>query len=148
MAEIYAHLFGVQIRSRVFNLLLLFEQKRGENRVSYGDKAIKVDWRISKEELTVYNQILKKLKSMLEPIADELTIQSPLTEEWLWSAAHHSGTIALGDKPGDLVDENLKLHGIENGYVCDGSIIQEHSYANTGLTIGQLALRLADHLSQ
>jgi hypothetical protein len=31
-------------------------------------------------------------------------------------------------------------------YVCDGSVIQEHSYANTGLTIGQLALRLSEEL--
>jgi choline dehydrogenase-like flavoprotein len=34
----------------------------------------------------------------------------------------------------------------DNVYVCDGSVIQEHSYANTGLTIGQLALRLAERV--
>jgi choline dehydrogenase-like flavoprotein len=33
-------------------------------------------------------------------------------------------------------------------FVCDGSIIQEHSYANTGLTIGQLAMRLAERVSK
>ena len=61
---------------------------------------------------------------MLEPIADELNIQMPLTEEWLWSAAHHSGTISLGNGDDDLVDYNLKLKGLENVYICDGSVIQ------------------------
>ena len=148
LAEIYAHLLGVQVRSRIFNLLLLFEQKRGKSRVFYDGGGIKVNWRVSAEELSVYNHLLEKLKGMLAPIADELILQTPLTEDWLWSAAHHSGTISLGEANGELVDKDLKLRGCDNVFVCDGSVIQEHSYANTGLTIGQLAMRLADRLSQ
>ena len=147
LAEIYAHIFQTQIRSRIFNLLLLFEQKRGRSRVAYGKDTINVDWEVTQEEISIYNRILEKLCDCLEPLSDDLIIQMPLTDDWLWSAAHHSGTISLGDMPGDLVDKDLKLKNIENAYVCDGSIIQEHSYANTGLTIGQLAMRLADRLS-
>ena len=97
--------------------------------------------------MSIYNRILEKLRDCLIPLSDDLIIQIPLTDDWLWSAAHHSGTISLGDNPGDLVDKDLKLKNVENAFVCDGSIIQEHSYANTGLTIGQLAMRLADRLS-
>ncbi|MCJ8503004.1 GMC oxidoreductase [Desulfatitalea alkaliphila] len=147
LAEIYSHLLGVQLRSRIFNLLVLFEQKRGLSRVSYDGGTIKVDWRVTDEELAIYNSMLGKLKAMLEPVAQELVIKTPLPADWLWSAAHHSGTISLGDPPEGLVDKDLKLHGCDNAFVCDASVIQEHSYANTGLTIGQLALRLADHLS-
>ncbi|BBO67255.1 hypothetical protein DSCA_11850 [Desulfosarcina alkanivorans] len=84
---------------------------------------------------------------MLKPIAEEIVIQMPITEDWLWSAAHHSGTISMGDPPEGLVDKNLKLHGCDNVSVCDGSVIQEHSYANTGLTIGSLAMRLAQRIA-
>jgi hypothetical protein len=146
LAEIFSHLTGMQVKSGVFNILVLFEQKRGENRVRYDGDNIIVDWRVSDQELALYNRMLRKLQCMLEPIAKELVIQVPLTEDWLWSAAHHSGTIAMGPPPGGLVHASLKLHGFENVYVCDGSVIQEHSYANTGLTIGQMALYVARHL--
>ena len=72
-----------------------------------------------------------------------MNIETNITEEWLWSAAHHSCTTPLGNSEKDLIDKDLKLKFCDNVYVCDGSVIQEHSYANTGLTIGQLALRLA-----
>lgn len=146
LAEIYSHLFNAQIKSRIYNILLLFEQKRGKNRVFYDGYGLKIDWCITEEELAIYNGIICKLKGMLTELADEMILMQPLPDEWLWSAAHHSGTISLGDRPDDLVDKDLKLRSCENVFVCDGSIIQEHSYANTGLTIGQLAMRLADRL--
>ncbi len=52
----------------------------------------------------------------------------------------------MGDTEDALVDTNLKLRHFDNVFVCDGSVIQEHSYANTGLTIAQLAFRLAKHI--
>jgi hypothetical protein len=146
LAEIYAHIFGVQLKSRIFNILVLFEQKRGGNRVYYHGGDIKVDWRVTEEELAIYNEVVDKLYDMLRPISEDLVIQRPLTEDWLWSAAHHSGTISMGDRPDDLLDQDLRLRACNNVFVCDGSVIQEHSYANTGLTIGQLAMRLADKL--
>ncbi len=147
LAEIYSHLFGVQLQSRIYNILVLFEQKRGNSKVQYyNSKRIGIDWSISNNELAIYNQMVLKLQTMLSKISDEIVVKVPLSEDWLWSAAHHSGTISLGDKEDDLVDTNLKLKSSDNVFICDGSIIQEHSYANTGLTIGQLALRLVDKL--
>ena len=146
LAEIYSHILGVNLRSRIYNILMIFEQKRGANSVSYDGKKIVVDWRITEDELAVYNSILIKLRDMLEKVSDELVMKIPITDDWLWSAAHHSGTLPLGPDPDGLIDSNLKLNALDNVYVGDGSVIQEHSYANTGLTIGQLALRLAEHI--
>jgi choline dehydrogenase-like flavoprotein len=53
----------------------------------------------------------------------------------------------MGDTEDDLIDRDLKLKFCDNVYVCDGSVIQEHSYANTGLAIGQLAFRLVKRIS-
>ena len=91
--------------------------------------------------------MLIKLRNMLREISDDLNIITNITEDWLWSAAHHSGTISLGETEKCLVDKNLKLKNYDNVFVCDGSVIQEHSYANTGLTIGQLAIRLSERLA-
>jgi choline dehydrogenase-like flavoprotein len=148
LAEIFAHLTGMQVKSGIFNILVLFEQKRAASRVRYDEKNILVDWYIDEQELSLYNLMLHKLRRMIEPIAKEMVLQIPLTEDWLWSAAHHSGTIAMGSPPSGLVDASLKLHGFDNVHVCDGSVIQEHSYANTGLTIGQMAMFVAQQLQR
>ena len=148
IAEIVSHLFGFNLPSRTYNILFIGEQKRGNNRVFYTDGRLKVDWCVTEEEISIYNALLKKLSGMLSNISDNLNIKIDLTEDWLWSAAHHSGTISLGDSTDTLVDKNLKLNSCENTFVCDGSIIQEHSYANTGLAIGQLAIRLVERIKQ
>jgi len=146
LAEIFLHIFGFSIPSRIYNILVIAEQKNGKNRVTYDENGLKVDWCITGEELSIYNNILKKLNGRLLKISEKINIKTEITEEWLWSAAHHSGTISLGKDPEGLIDKNLRLNCCENVFVCDGSVIQEHSYANTGLTIGQLAMRLAERV--
>jgi len=146
LAEIFSHIFGFNIPSRIYNILIVAEQKRGKNRVFYDGKDLKVDWCITEEELSIYNDILKRLNRMLSKISDQVNIQTDITDEWLWSCAHHSGTIPLGNTDEDLIDKDLKLNFCDNVFVCDGSVIQEHSYANTGLTIGQLAIRLSERV--
>lgn len=146
LAEIYSHLFGVNIPGRIYNILFLFEQKRGKSYVTYDGSGLEVDWSITEDELKIYKEMIKKLHDMLAGIADEINLETDITEDWLWSAAHHCGTISLGKKEDDLVDKDLKLNACDNVFVCDGSVIQEHSYANTGLTIGSLAMRLAERV--
>lgn len=143
IAEIVSHLFGKNIPSRTYNILFIAEQKRGDSRVYYDGDDLRVDWSISSDELAVYRKLLGKLSGMLLDVAEEQNIETDITGEWLWSAAHHSCTTPIGSSPNCVVDNNLKMNCCDNAFVCDGSVIQEHSYANTGLTIGQLAVRLA-----
>ncbi len=143
IAEVFSHLFGINIPSRTYNVLFIAEQKRGNNRVYYDGDNLRVDWSISADELAIYRTLLEKLNGMLLNVAERMNIVTNITEDWLWSAAHHSCTVPLGSTVDDLIDKDLKLKYFDNVFVCDGSVIQEHSYANTGLAIGQLALRLA-----
>lgn len=143
LAEIVSHLLGLAIPSRIFNILFIAEQKRGTNRVYYEKDELRVDWSISSGELAIYRRLLEKLSEILAKVAEEVNLVTDLDDDWLWSAAHHSCTVGLGSGKEDLVDRDLKLKCLDNVFVCDGSIIQEHSYANTGLAIGQLAFRLA-----
>jgi hypothetical protein len=143
IVEIFSHLFGINIPSRIYNIQFVAEQKRGNNRVYYEGDELTVDWSISADELAIYRSLLKKLNDLLLNVAEQVNIETHITEDWLWSTAHHSCTTSLGSASEDIVDKDLKLNFCDNVFVCDGSVIQEHSYANTGLTIGQLALRLA-----
>ena len=147
VSEIVSHLSGLQIPTRTYSVLFVGEQRRGRNRVFDKEGTLHVDWTISAEELQIYSGMIKKLHSMLSDSAEESDVCFDPTGEWLWSAAHHSGTTSMGSNPTDIVDRNLRVRCSDNVFVCDASVIQEHSYANTGLTIGQFSSRLAAYLS-
>jgi len=146
LAEIYSHLFNKTVRSNIFSILVFFEQKRGPGFVMSDGKEPTVSWEIGEDELAIYNMMLKKMREVFAPVSEDLEIETLIDESWLWSGAHHSGTISLGGGDDNIVDSALRIKRSDNVYVCDGSIIQEHSYANTGLTIGQLAYRLVNML--
>ena len=60
---------------------------------------------------------------------------------------HHIGcTIMWNSKKSSVVDKNLKLHNIENLYICGSSVFPTGGHANPTLSIVQLSLRLGEHL--
>jgi Choline dehydrogenase and related flavoproteins len=65
----------------------------------------------------------------------------------LEGSAHACGTLVTGTDPErSVVDENGKVHGMENLYVVDGSILPRSSRVNPSLTIYAWALRVANLL--
>ena len=46
-----------------------------------------------------------------------------------------------------VVDQNLKVHEVNNLYIIGSSVFPTAGYANPTLSIVQLSLRLADHLT-
>jgi len=60
---------------------------------------------------------------------------------------HHMGTTRMNNDPKKgVVDENCKVHGIENLYIAGSSVLPTVGYANPTLTIAALSLRLADYV--
>ena len=64
----------------------------------------------------------------------------------LMKVTHQVGSLRMATTGNGVVDEDLRVGGLENLYVCDGSILCSSPAANPGLTIAALAERLADHL--
>lgn len=61
--------------------------------------------------------------------------------------AHQCGTLRFGTDPKtSVVDENLKVHEIDNLYVVDGSVFPSSTSTNPGLTIMALAIRAGEYL--
>jgi choline dehydrogenase-like flavoprotein len=60
---------------------------------------------------------------------------------------HHMGTTRMGSSPSDaVVDKNCRVFGTQNLYIAGSSVFRTGGHANPTFTIGQLALRLAQHL--
>lgn len=61
--------------------------------------------------------------------------------------AHACGTLVAGNDPDtSVVDARGRVHGIENLFVADGSVLPRSSRANPALSIYAWGLRLASHL--
>jgi choline dehydrogenase-like flavoprotein len=61
--------------------------------------------------------------------------------------AHHMGTTRMHVNPHrGVVDENCRIHGLNNIYIAGSSVFPTAGYVNPTLTIVALAIRLADHL--
>jgi len=62
-------------------------------------------------------------------------------------AFHPLGTARADARPGHgVVDDNLKLRGVDGVYVADGSVVPSSLGVNPQITIMALATRLAYHL--
>jgi choline dehydrogenase-like flavoprotein len=92
--------------------------------------------------------MIKEFENNIINIAERININNEINPDWLWSAAHQTGTVSMGKNDDGEVDESLRLKGTNNVYVCDGSVIQESSYANIGLSIAQLAEYLSDNIKK
>jgi choline dehydrogenase-like flavoprotein len=67
----------------------------------------------------------------------------------LAGTAHAMGSLVTGDDPAtSVVDAQGKVHGMQNLYVGDGSILPRASRVNPALTIYAWGLRLGDHLGR
>jgi len=64
------------------------------------------------------------------------------------AAHHHAGTTRMHADPSQgVVDEDLRVHGIENLFVTGGSVFPTAGVANPTLTVIAVSLRLADRLA-
>jgi choline dehydrogenase-like flavoprotein len=61
---------------------------------------------------------------------------------------HHMGGTRMSQDPVEgVVDADLRIHGMANGFVAGSSVFVRGGHANPTYTIVQLSLRLADHLA-
>ncbi len=110
---------------------------------------------------------VKKMVAAMEFIRD-LTRTSPMREfygelrnpapdeDWAtWARStydsyqHASGTCKMGpaDDPDAVVDQRLRVHGLDNLWVADASVMPEVVRANTNSTVYVIGERLAEFLS-
>src|SRR4030095_6535997 len=111
-----------------------------------------LDWKVGAEETRtlvrlqeLLDQYLRKTNiGSLKTAANEIDAALSYTD-----ASHHIGTTRMSEHPRNgVVDQNCKVHGVENLFIAGSSVFPTCGYANPTWSIVALTLRLAEHLQQ
>jgi choline dehydrogenase-like flavoprotein len=139
---------GINIPTRRFVLYMSAEQLP-QDAVSVSGKpgAVVRDWQLDREFFNAANEAIRLLLAELAPLIERSTV-FPEWPEDVQTAAHHSGTCRMAETvETGVCDRDGRVFDTSNLFVCDGSVLPNAGYANTGLTIGALALRLTEALN-
>ena len=145
--EIASIKMGIRFPTNKYSVLMVAEQN--PNRKSFvmgcNPSKINVDWRIDSSYLRTLSYAISSFIQQLGVVEDYYVY--PKWSQNLSSSCHHSGTARMAKSSEEGVcDENARIFGFDNLYICDGSIIPASGSANTGLTIAALALKLSHFL--
>lgn len=121
-----------------------------------GRKQLVINWRIQQEDIDILCATANLIQdaweiSPLGKIADiELTLPDLANDfEALYDVYHPTGTLRMGSSPRtSVVDQNLKLRGIENCFVSSTAVLPFPDSTNPGLTHLALTACLADYIAQ
>ena len=109
-----------------------------------------INWQLTRGDVNSMQKVFSILNNKAFSNDYIKFTHSPQDLDWentFTSAAHHVGTARMSDSAeSGVVDKNLKVFGINNLYVCDGSVFSTSGNVNSSFTISALACRLADHL--
>lgn len=92
---------------------------------------------------------LKSLHAQAETIFAEMGAKGPVSMDVSWGAHHATCTTRMSDSPElGVVDADLRVHGVDNLYVCSNASFSTLSAINPTLTLTALSLRLGEHLGR
>lgn len=153
---------SVVLDSKANRYALEFHAEQAPNRDSrltlsdqvdaFGMPRLKADWRTSPIDLDSLQRAYALLAEELKKTGAGVLEYTPEGVAEALAAAgsyggHHLGAARMAARPEEgVVDENLKVHGVDNLFVASGAVFPTSSQANPTLTIVALAFRLADHL--
>jgi len=156
--QILAYKFSLDVTFKYADLFFVTEQIPNPNsNVTLSNKKDKWGYKIAKVNWQVLPEDIQSVKIWFELLLTKLfpkehfkfthTLNDFNWEEIFTSAIHHVGTCRMGESPENgVVDKNLKVFGVDNLYICDGSIFTTAGNVNNGLTISAFACRLAKYL--
>lgn len=135
----------------LINLLCIAEDTpHFENRVyadfsetdKYGSPVMKVYHRYCERDVKARNALYSRAKKILRKAGALFFYPMPIE-----TFSHGLGTCRMGKDPeNSVVDQNCKVHGMENLYVIDGSVMPSGGSVNPSLTIAALSLKAAEKL--
>jgi choline dehydrogenase-like flavoprotein len=123
-------------------------------RDSLGMPRLKINWKLSQQDLESYQRFRKilfnglaKIGIKFRPVNHELDAEGwPVS---IVSSKHHIGTTRMSrDVKNGVVDGDCCVHGVHNLYVASSSVFPTSGMANPTLTIAALALRVVDRVKQ
>jgi hypothetical protein len=91
------------------------------------------------------SRVLEMRRRVREALGSHRVLQ--MTYDVSLNLGHPCGTCRMGlDPQSSVVDQDCRVHGIENLYIVDGSVMPTSGGTNPSLTIAANALRVADRI--
>ena len=115
----------------------VFQQQRTHIHWAFSD----VDKKTYETNCSLFNEASSKFSSIISwPRWEDLA------DQWVVNG-HHIGTTRMATSAGEgVVDQNLKVHGVDNLYVAGASVFASTGISNPTMTIITLSIRLAEHI--
>ncbi len=123
-------------------------------RDALGLPRVLLDWRLGEVERRSALRFLEIARDALRASGvGEIQVHLDLERlHWPGStrgAHHHMGTTRMHRDPKlGVVDEQCRVHGVQNLYIAGSSVFPTSGYANPTLTLLALSLRLSDHVRE
>jgi choline dehydrogenase-like flavoprotein len=124
----------------------------GREQDRFGMRRLIVDWKMTDQDVTSIIKTFHIWQSILEESGiGALVFDSEkfpdLVKASVPVGGHHIGTTRMSADPTEgVVDENCKVHGMDNLFIAGGSVFPTTGHANPTLTVVALAMRLGTHL--
>ena len=150
--------YNKKLKYHGFRLNMMSEQiPNPESRVSlglerdlFGQQKIELNWCLTSQDIDNMRRFQLILDRELRKNSLgrlEIELKDNSVPSTIHGGFHHMGTTRMDSNPAKgVVDENCRVHGIDNLYVAGSSVFPTVGYANPTLTICALALRLSDYL--
>ncbi len=133
--------------------LSAFIEEFGEfhNRITLGKGTGKFGLPHSHVEFTRSSDLeptIKTYSKRMQSILESVGVSNFRQKAYDPRGDHTSGTCRMGTAPDNSVtDCNLRVHGVENLYVCSNAVLPNAAAVNPTLTLAALSLRLGAHLA-
>ena len=121
-----------------------------ENIDALGVKKATLDWRITDED---YDNLYQSSIAFARGVGAagfgrvNLEISKNKDLSKVTGTGHHLGTTRMHNDPQQgVVDQNCRVHDLDNCFIAGSSVFPTGPRVNPTLTIVALAIRLADHL--
>lgn len=97
-----------------------------------------------------FDNRMNYIQSVVAKIFEEMGAKNTTMEmSTSWRADHAACTTRMSDSPNNgVVDKNLRVHEVDNLYVCSNSSFTSLGAVNPTLTLTALALRLGSYLNK
>lgn len=138
--------YGLSYSTRFVSGLVFAEQMPAADSElrSTDGKRFGIRWEVSTKDCRSLERFLDAFGKSFADQFESFTVFPELGKR-LDSAGHHSGGCRMAVTLEDgVVDGDLRVFGIDNLHVADGSTLAYSGHANTGLTIAALALKCCD----
>jgi choline dehydrogenase-like flavoprotein len=133
---------------------------RPENRIvlsndrdRFGIPKAELHWTLSEEEERTYRRGMEIVLNAIETYAPGISERRfDDVDPWPSKALgtwHHAGTTRMSSSPSDgVVDEDLRVHGVDNLFITGSSVFTTSGATAPTLTTLALSIRLAEHLKK